>query len=60
MFSAIRNIKEEILFYERQNNRFSVDDLLRLLHNEKPKHLRTIRENEKRIEGLEGCILELM
>jgi len=60
MFLHYRNIKEEVDFYERQNKRLAVDDLLCTLFGKKPKHNLKIRENEKRIERLWFCITDII
>ena len=60
MFFYIRNIKEEIDYYERQNKRLSVDDLLDALSGKKQKHHVKIIENEKRIMSLCWSLAKLI
>ena len=50
-----KRIKEEIDFYERQNKRLAVDDLLLEVFSKKPKYRTQIKENEERIEKLWHC-----
>ena len=45
--------REEIDFYERQNKRLAVDDLLQKVFRKKPKHQKQIQENEERIYRLQ-------
>jgi hypothetical protein len=52
MFVHWRAIKEEIDFYQRQNKRLAVDDLLRRVFKKRTKHRKKIEENEQRIERL--------
>ncbi len=59
MFLFGKAIKEEINFYEEQNKRLAVDDLLREVFHEKPKQRKQIKENEQRIERLEWEIILL-
>ena len=59
MFLHRKELKEEIDFYQQQNKRFAVEDLLHELSHKKPKHLNQIKENEVRIERLEWEIITL-
>lgn len=52
MFLHWKELREEIDYYEKQNNRLAVDDLLKEIFRKKPKHKKTIKENEGRIENL--------
>ena len=52
MFIHRKELKEEIDYYESQNERLAVDDLLRELFHKNPKHRKQIKENEVRIEKL--------
>ena len=54
-----KEIKTEIEFYESQNKRLSVDDLLREMCHKKPRHRKQFKENEERIEKLEWEITML-
>lgn len=47
-----KEIKEEIDFYQQQNKRLAVDDLLRTVFRKKNKYQKQIQENEVRIERL--------
>ena len=59
MFVHRKVLKEEIDFYESQNKRLAVEDLLSELSHQKPKHLKQIKENEERIGRLEWEIITL-
>ena len=59
MFLHLKELKEEIDFYESQNKRLAVDDLLRELSQKKPKHQKQIKENQQRIGRLEWEIITL-
>lgn len=59
MFLHHKELKEERDFYERQNKRLAVDNLLRELSHQKPKHLKQIKKNEQRIGRLEWEITML-
>ena len=59
MFMHRKVLKEEIDFYESQNKRLAVEDLLSKLSHLKPKHLKQIKENEERIGRLEWEIITL-
>ena len=59
MFLHWREIKQEIGFYENQNKRFSVDDLLRRVFGQTTKYQKQIKENEDRIEKLLFCLMDL-
>ena len=59
MFLHHKELKEERDFYERQNKRLAVDNLLRELSHQKPKHLKQIKKNEQRIGRLEWEIITL-
>ena len=60
MFFHYKNIKEEVDYYERQNKRYAVEDLLRLLSKKKQKYNRRIRENERRIKKLWWRLTDLI
>ena len=59
MFLHHKELKEEIDFYESQNKRLAVEDLLRELSHKKPKHLKQIKENQQRLGRLEWEIITL-
>ena len=59
MFLHHKELKEERDFYESQNKRLSVEDLLRELSHKKPKHQKQIKGNEQRIGRLEWEIITL-
>ena len=59
MFLHHKELKEERDFYERQNKRLAVDNLLRELSHQKAKHLKQIKKNEQRIGRLEWEITML-
>jgi hypothetical protein len=59
MFLHHKELKEERDFYERQNKRLAVDNLLRELSHQKPKYLKQIKENQQRIGRLEWEIITL-
>ena len=59
MFVHLKELKEELDYYQRQNQRLSVDNLLKELFQQKPKHLKQIKENKERIERLEWEIISL-
>lgn len=52
MHTFIRTIAEEIEFYQRQNFRLQIEDLLREIEGKKQINKKKINENEIRIERL--------
>ncbi|MDO8660485.1 MAG: hypothetical protein Q7K43_01225 [Candidatus Woesearchaeota archaeon] len=48
----IRQFTEEIHFYERQNERLEIEDLLRQIMDEQPINEKKIKDNQERIEKL--------
>jgi len=59
MFIHLKGLKEEIDFYDRQNKRLEVEDLLQEVLKKKPKYKKQIKENTQRIEKLEWEITML-
>lgn len=50
MFLHARSLREEISFYEEQNKRLAVEDLLREITGKKKIYKNKIKENEERME----------
>ena len=60
MYTCIRTITEEIEFYQRQNFRFQMEDMLRAIEDENKIYQKQIQENKTRIENLWDSIQDSM
>ena len=53
-YDRLRRIQESIEYYAKQNKRLEADYRLRKIFGENGKHLKYIRDNDKRIEKLKN------
>ena len=60
MLIHLKEIRDEREYYERQNKRLAVEDLLREISGKSKIYQKQIQENEARIERLYFCSMEFM